>query len=203
MDKFIFTLPLLVGLVFATGAAVASDRSAAPDGTTVTTLLGKDPGKSAAFACFVRHYDAAHLAAHPRQNVRDIKVFVDSSYDQDTGRQYSLTAGVGFRKFTREFDISGGCSTSVDGKNILNCGADCDGGHFDISTKGQSTILLSIPESVRLWDPSASDDSPSDDPPKGADFGSDDKLFKLDRAALDQCTSLMTDDEKAEIAKLK
>ena len=39
--------------------------------------------------------------------------------------------------------------------------------------------------------------------PKGADFGSDDKLFKLDRAALNECTSLMTDDEKAEIAKLK
>ena len=198
MHKIIMALPMLAGLLLTAGGAVAAGAT-----TTEITLLGKDPGQSTAFACFSRHYDAAHLAAHPKQNVRDIQVFTDSTYDKDSGRDYMLTVGVGFRKFKREFDISGGCSTTVDGKNLLSCGADCDGGHFDITTQSQSTILLSIPESVRLWDPSASDDSPSDDPPKGADFGSDDKLFRLDRAPLAECEPLMSDDEKADVAKLK
>lgn len=202
MHKLVFALPLMMGLAVAAGAAHAADSVTVPNDTTVTTLLGKDPGKDSAYACFVRHYDAPHLASHPKQNVRDIKVFVDTTYDADAGREYDLTVGVGFRKFKREFDISGGCQTSVDGKNLLNCGADCDGGHFDITTNGQSSIMLSIPASVRLWDPASTDDGPGD-APKGADFGSDDKLFKLDRAALDQCTSVMNDDEKAAIAKLK
>ncbi|MBV8473321.1 MAG: hypothetical protein JO107_17150, partial [Hyphomicrobiales bacterium] len=36
----------------------------------VARLMGAPPGKTAAFACFTRVYDPAHLAAHPQQNVK-------------------------------------------------------------------------------------------------------------------------------------
>src|SRR5262245_41562203 len=60
-------------------------------------FFGKDPGKEKAFACYVRKYDAAHLKAHPRQNVTDMTLFVNSFFDPEAGRQYTLQIGVHFR----------------------------------------------------------------------------------------------------------
>jgi hypothetical protein len=178
----LFALPLA-------GSALAA-------GATEIELLGKDPGSAAAYSCFTRHYDQAHLAAHPRQNVRDMSVFVESTYDKDTGRENYFEIGVGFRGLLKPFQIDGNCSTTTDGKKALSCGGDCDGGHFDVSTRGSNTILVAIPDYVRLWDPNANADDPPDDLPKGAEFGKDDKLFRLDRADVKACQSLMSDDAR-------
>jgi hypothetical protein len=182
---------------FASGAFAA--------GTDLRQLLGKDPGTASAYSCFTRHYDDAHLASHPKQNVRDMSVFVSSTYNKDADaggdrRTNAVEIGVKFRKLAQPFRLSGGCETSVDGqKNALDCGADCDGGHFDMSSDGKNSMLVAIPDSVALWDPAASDDDDPHELPKGAAFGSDDKLFKLDRVDVKQCDALMTDEAKQAI----
>ena len=60
-------------------------------------------------------------------------------------------------------------------------------------------LVKTIPDGARLWDPET-----DETPPENARFGVDDKLFRLDRAPLADCLSIISDDEtKAEIAKLK
>ena len=183
-------------LLVALAAASMGAPALAADATAIS-LLGRDPGQAPAYSCFSRHYDAAHLASHPRQNVTDISVFVNSSIDPDSKeRAYSLEMGVGFRKIARQFEVSGSCSR-VDGKQGLTCGVDCDGGHFDVTTSAGQSLLVAVPDSVAVWDPAASDDAEPHDLPKGAEFGSDDKLFRLDRADLAACRALMDDDTRA------
>ena len=189
-------LPLLAGAAFAAGGDGKANA-------TEIDLLGKDPGKAAAYSCFTRQYDDAHLAAHPRQNVRAMSLFVESTYDAsndpDNPRTDDIQIGVNFRKLAKAYDISGGCDTTVDNKKLLSCGGDCDGGHFDISTKGPDTILVSIPDGARLWDPDADPNADPQEPPKAAQFGADDKLFMLNRVDVKQCQALMSDDAKLAI----
>jgi hypothetical protein len=186
----ITTIATAVVLLAASAAA-----EAAGSGSDIA-LFGKDPGNDKAFACYTRHYDAAHLAGHPKQNVRDMTLFVNSSVDTELGRQYALDIGVRFRSRKALFQLSGGCSASVDGKAALNCGIDCDGGQIDVSVENASSILVSIPYGARTWDPES-----ENEPPANAKFASDDKLFRLERTKLQDCLPLVSDDAiKAEIA---
>lgn len=186
---FLFTA---LALAAAPGAALAASAAEA-------ALLGKDPGTGNAYACFARHYDQAHLASHPRQNVRDMLAFVSSTYDkEEASRVNEMELGVGFRGLSRNMEVSGTCSTEVDGEKPFSCSVDCDGGHFGISTRGQSSILISIPDYVGMWDPAADDDTPGN-LPKAAAFGADDKEFQLDRVDVQQCESLMTDQAKHDL----
>lgn len=153
-------------------------------------LFGKDPGEAKAFACFTRHYDPRHLASHPEQNVTDMTLLVDSYPDADMGRQYILGIGVNFRSVEDQLQLSGGCSASAEGENLLNCGIDCDGGIIDVKPRDASSVLVSIPDGARTWDPDA-----AGEPPAAAVFGVDDKLFRLDRVAVSECLPLVFDDE--------
>jgi len=186
-------------LVLGALIALSSAGSAFAADATAIEMLGKDPGQAAAYSCFARHYDTAHLASHPKQNVRDIAVFVSSSIDSDSKqRRYDLEMGVSFRNLKQQFQVSGSCSP-IDGQKGLTCGVDCDGGHFDVTTAtGGQSLMVAVPDSVGIWDPAASDDDPNV-LPKGAAFGADDKLFKLDRVDVEQCRPLMDDDAKAAI----
>ena len=59
-------------------------------------------------------------------------------------------------------------------------------------------MLVGIPAGARLWKPGA--DNP-DDNVHGA-FGPDDKLFRLDRAALGECLPLAVDkDERSRLTR--
>jgi hypothetical protein len=62
-----------------------------------------------------------------------------------------------------------------------------------VRVKNAQSILVDIPESVRMFDPAASDETA--DLPQGARFGADDKLFRLDRTALTDCLPVIFDDE--------
>ena len=92
--------PLTIALLCVAGVAVAAEPT----------------------ACFGRTYDAAHLAAHPAQQIRDIRVRQIDSADA-THVDYDLR--VVFRDDPREFRVQPGCSDS-DGQ--LHCVVDCDGG---------------------------------------------------------------------------
>lgn len=169
-----------------TGFAAAADAN--------LQLFGRDVGKEKAYACYARVYTKAHLAGHPDQNVRDIMVFVDSYEDEGgAGRQYILGMSVNFRQLKKPYSAYGGCSLGTDGKQALHCGIDCDGGTIGVRIKDKNSILLDIPDGARVSD-DAGEEEPSDTP-EGAKFGPDDKIFRLDRAALSACLPLASDEE--------
>lgn len=157
----------------------------------VVKIFGRDPGIGGAHACFVRHYTKAHLKSHPDQNVTDMIAYVGKQAGPDA--YYMINLQVNFRQLLKPFQVSGSCSQSTDGKQTLGCGVECDGGSLSVRVKNESAILVEIPDSVRLFDPSSNDESA--DLPKGARFGSDDKLFRLDRADLKDCLPIIYDEE--------
>lgn len=156
----------------------------------IVKIFGRDPGTQAAHACFIRKYTKAHLASHPDQNVTTMLAYVSKQEGPDA--YYGVNLQVNFRQMNKPFQVAGSCSENAD-TGALGCGIDCDGGSLSVRVKNEQSILVDIPESVRLFDPSASDEFA--DLPKGARFGSDDKLFRLDRTDLGDCAPVIFDEE--------
>lgn len=197
------TQHLTIGTLTALACLALAAPAMAAGSSTDALLFGKDPGLAPAQACFVRHYTPEHLASHPDQNVKDMMLFVNSYADSDNARQYVLEMGVDFKSVDKTFFVSGGCYSSVDGKETLGCGIDCDGGHIEVNVKDTKSMLVAIPDGARSWDP---DEEDGEEPvrPEGANFGLDDKLFRLDRADLQTCLPLVYDDAmRAEISAKK
>jgi hypothetical protein len=174
-------------LVLAAGLAGAGNAAAGQ--SDLVRMFGRDPGTAAAHACFQRKYTGAHLASHPDQNVTAMLAYVSKQEGDDT--YYGVSLQVNFRKMNKPFQIAGSCSQNEAGQ--LACGIDCDGGSLSVRVKNAQSILIDIPESVRMFDPAASDETA--DLPQGARFGADDKLFRLDRTALADCLPVIFDDE--------
>src|SRR5581483_11009449 len=139
MKRAHFVLAAIGSLTIAAG----SSPTAAAD--KALGLFGKDPGNGKAYACFMRRYDKAHLAVHPKQNVVDMTLLVDSSVDGDAGRQYSLQIGVHFRRNKSMFQVSGGCGSYENSGDALNCGVDCDGGSINVQIRDANSIRVLIP----------------------------------------------------------
>lgn len=155
----------------------------------VVRIFGRDPGANAAHACFVRRYTHAHLAAHPQQNVAAMLAYVSKQEGSDP--YYGINLQVSFRQLNKPFQVSGSCGENAE-TGTLGCGVECDGGSLGVRVKNAQSILVDIPDSVRLFDPSASDEFA--DLPHGARFGADDKLFRLDRAPLSDCLPVIYDE---------
>jgi hypothetical protein len=170
---FVATAALVLG--FALPASAAGDFT--------TKLMGRAPGKGKTIACFNRVYDEAHLAAHPQQNVRAMMLMVSMSADEpDT---LDLRVGTNFRSRKILFQSEGNCAKAEAGSASAHCAVACDGGSIDVALKDNGSVLLSIPDGARVWRPGA----PDNDTERGA-FAADDKLFRLDRAELNQCLPL-------------
>lgn len=180
---------ILLASIIALAAALPTAAHAG-GASDLVKLFGRDPGSGAAHACFIRRYTKAHLASHPDQNVTTMLAFV--SKQEGTDPYYSVSLEVNFRQLNKPFQVAGSCSENAE-TGALGCGIDCDGGSLSVRVKNEQSILVDIPESVRLFDPSASDESA--DLPKGARFGPDDKLFRLDRTELTDCVPVIYDDE--------
>lgn len=99
--------------------------------------------------CYVRNYDAAHLAAHPAQIVQRffLAIRYDAEYDTtsmplavtmaDQGR--ARTEGFG----GQSFDQSLYCFESGEGDgHRLLCGVECDGGYFELLRADGETLDL-------------------------------------------------------------
>jgi hypothetical protein len=167
-------------------------------------LFGRVVGdKQTIHACFNRVYDPAHLAQHPRQNVRTMQFLVKVSQHPD-GTNYGVRMGVTFRKIGTHFESAGDCSSIHDraeagGKaTAAHCGVDCDGGSIDVAIKDAKSVLVSIPVGARIWRPGSDGDEPGNVHQR---FGADDKVFRLDKVALTQCLPLA--DDKQEKAAMR
>ncbi len=156
------------------------------------------------YACFVRRYDSAHLARHPLQKVSAMRLLVTAEKVEDNPHLgYSFRIGVNFVKRPGIFDSSGACGSPgiEEGTNkvVFGCGVDCDGGGISVELKEDNQATLVRLERIRIWQ----NNKPEDE---GLDLsgGADDKIFRLDRAKIDMCRSLITDrKELAAIRTLK
>ena len=154
------------------------------------------------YACFVRSYDAEHLAKHPKQKVAAMKLLVTAEHPPDEKvTNYSFRLGVKYRHRPGNFDSSGSCShviaENTDGEIRLGCGVDCDGGGIEAAvSKDDKSAVLRL-ESIRIWQ----NNKPDDDAEHSLVAGADDKIFRLDRTDTKECASLVTD--RKELAALR
>jgi hypothetical protein len=153
------------------------------------------------YACFVRRYDANHLAQHPKQKVSAMKLLVTAENPpEEKITNYSFRIGVKYRHRPGNFDSSGFCSHVVaedNGNEIrYGCGVDCEGGGINVAMKDDKSALIRL-ERIRIWERNKPDDDASNDLVAGAD----DKIFRVDRAELRECAELVTD--RKELAALR
>jgi hypothetical protein len=187
------------------GAARADDEPKPLDPKFAANLFAGKVEKNRNYACFVRVYDAAHLARHRLQKVKAMKLLVNAETDEESAQlKYSFRLGVNFVNRQGNFDSSGDCGAGLatiagDSKAQIGCGVDCDGGGISIElTKDNKATLVRL-ERIRIW----KNNKPEDE---GLDLsgGADDRIFRLDRASLDLCKALITDrKELAAVRTLK
>src|SRR5215217_1490227 len=114
--------------------AVDKAKATAFDASMFAGPLGKKT-----YACFVRRYDASHLAQHPRQKVSAMKLLVTAEIppDDQATTNYSFYLGVKYRNRAGNFDSAGSCHHSTagekDGEIHLGCGVECDGGGITVA----------------------------------------------------------------------
>lgn len=145
---------------------------------TFNTRMYAGPPGDKAYACFVRRYDAAHLARHPRQKVASMKLLVSAEYDkQDKQLHNSFRLGFRYRNRAGDFDSSGSCSHAVftkDGNEVrLGCGVDCESGGIGVAlSKDDKSAIVRLAR-VRVWQ----NNKPDDDAEESLVAGADDKIF--------------------------
>lgn len=159
------------------------------------------PGQTA-YACFVRRYDAEHLARHPKQKVATMKLLVSAEIDsEDKQLHNSFRLGFRYRHRSGDFDSSGSCHhvvfTRDDGEIRLGCGVDCEGGGVGVAlSKDDKSAIVRLAR-IRVWQ----HNKPDDEAERSLVAGSDDGIFRLDRADNSECAALVTD--RKELAALR
>ncbi|MCC8983365.1 hypothetical protein [Bradyrhizobium acaciae] len=160
------------------------------------------PPGAKAYACFVRRYDADHLAQHPKQKVRAMKLLVSAEdAPEDKTTNYSFRLGVAYRHRSGNFDSSGYCNHATaaeSGHEIrFECGVDCEGGGISVALSKDDKSAIARLASIRMWNRNKPDVEASEELLAGAD----DKIFRVDRADLNECAELVTD--RKELAALR
>jgi len=167
------------------GAAAAEpERSAFP---ALSAILPAQTGNK---ACYVRTYDAAHLKAHPRQHITAMKFLLAvETYPEPSKKEqpedlyyYPFAMQVMRRGESRPLHTAGDCLT-VGG---IHCVVDCDGGavNLDEMPPADSLIVRISEYGVRMFHDCDDGEGILVMP------GADDKVFRLDKAALDACRAL-------------
>ena len=196
---------LVAGFVFLLCAANAENGELDPaqQAAFAQRVFAATPGKDKSYACFTRVYDPAHLAAHPKQKVSAMKLLVTSEYDEENKNQHaSFRLGLKYRTRVGNFDSSGDCfhpqiGEDTKGQPRIHCAVDCDGGGISFGLTPDNKSAMLYVEQVRIWRNNNPDEEASDSLVGGAD----DRVFRLDRIALGDCASLVTD--RKELAAMR
>ncbi len=207
MSRVLTGLAAALAITLASGIAAAQtdEVSAEAKAQFDKRMFGVVPAeKASTYACFVRRYDPDHLARHPYQKVTAMKLLVTSEwFEGNTGLDRHFRLGVTFRHKRGNYDSSGSCNhfRPEDAKDEVRfgCGVDCDGGGINIAMgkdKDDKSTIVRLSR-VRIWQNSKPDDDASD----ALVAGKDDAIFRLDRATLEECRSLVTD--RKELAAMR
>src|SRR6476619_3935483 len=102
MRSCLSMVAVAIGTVIAALAAGDAGVHAEAESTNngfAKRLFAGDPGKQAkSYACFVRLYDAAHLARHPLQKVNAMELLITAEkVAEDEVLNYSFRIGLAFR----------------------------------------------------------------------------------------------------------
>jgi hypothetical protein len=199
----IAVVTLIAAAVTTLAAGGSPARAEENEDSFASRLFAGNLGRQAkSYVCFVRAYDAAHLKQHRLQKVSAMTLLVTAEkVPEDEALNYSFRLDVMFRHRPGDFDSSGDCghikvSESEQGKTQLGCSVDCDGGGITVELARHDKSTLVRLDSIRIW----RNNRPDEDgfPLSG---GADDRLFRLDRASLDRCRSLVTD--RQELAAMR
>lgn len=144
-------------------------------------------GKS--YACFVRRYDAAHLARHRQQKVSVMKLLITAEMlpEDKTAAATSIRAATAATPSASDLSAD---------KMHLGCAVDCDGGGISVELAHADKSTLIRLDSIRIWQDNQASDEDFD-----LSGGADDRVFGLDRAKLDECRALVTD--RKELAAMR
>lgn len=203
--KLALVLPLvLAAFIGAARAEEANDihEASQTEAETFNARMYAGPPGSKAYACFVRRYDAEHLARHPRQKVASMKLLVSAETDtEDKQLHNSFRLGFKYRHRSGDFDSSGSCHHVMyvkDGNEVrLGCGVDCEGGGIDVALSKENKSAIVRLARVRVWQ----NNKPDDEAERSLVAGADDGIFRLDRTDTSECASLVTD--RKELAALR
>lgn len=197
---------LVVALAVAAGAGATSAVQAQEEVDKATAAafdnrMFAGPLGAKAYACFVRRYDANHLAQHPKQKVSAMKLLVSAEdAPEDKTTNYSFRLGVAYRHRSGNFDSSGYCHHALateSGHEIrFECSVDCEGGGISVALSKDDKSAIARLASIRMWNRNKPDDDASEELLAGAD----DRIFRIDRADLRECAELVTD--RKELAAL-
>ena len=187
--KFLVALPLVAALVVPLAAHASDGMSPARLKAFDVKVFGSPVGAKAS-ACFVRRYDASHMAQHPKQKVSAMKLLVtaENHPKEDTG--YAYTVGVQFRNKSGNFDGGSHCGHMFDedGKKELRftCDVDCGGGGLEIGMSKDNKSAIVHLDVIGVWDRA----HPKRDAITLSGEG-DDKVFRVDRVDISECAELM------------
>jgi hypothetical protein len=203
MRKLPILLSACLAVLAAWTAGARAEDAANPEDFAKRLFAGKSV-EHKTFACFVRRYDANHLAQHPRQKVSAMKLLVTvERLPDDAQLHFGFRLGVKLRKPAGNFETSGDCghpAAEVAGASLhIHCSVDCDGGGIEASlVDGDKSVMVKLDE-IRL-DPAGQTGGANDDPDHDGhvmlEAGADDHVFRLDRADLANCKSLAAPDEQ-------
>ncbi len=90
-------------------------------------------------SCFQRHYDAAHLAKHPKQNVMDIAL--TPAEGQKVSTSLVVDISVKLRGQSESYIGSACCEPDAVG---LSCGMEGDAGAFSLALRDGGALFLKV-----------------------------------------------------------
>ncbi|MBW7972033.1 hypothetical protein [Bradyrhizobium sp. BR 10289] len=203
--KLALVLPLLLAtFVGAARAEEADDIRAATraEADSFNARMYAGPPGDKAYACFVRRYDADHLARHPKQKVASMKLLISAETDKEDKQLHnSFRLAFRYRHRPGDFRSVGSCNHAVfteNGTEIrLGCGVDCEGGSIGVALAKDDKSAIMRVDRVRVW----RNDKPDSEDEESLVAGSDDGIFRLDRTDISECASLATD--RKELAALR
>ncbi len=185
------------------GAAVALVTPALAAGSGnpfLERLVGGLDKKQKSFACFSRHYDNAHLAAHPKQKVADMKMLVNAYYTEafppSAPGSYAYQVSLAFKLKDRPETLTQVAECGGDLKDSRVRGAYCAGPGdkgVHLTLDGKDAVVIAIRGGADLWAPGPIDQR--HDTVKNP-LGADDKAFRLVRTELKECEDLAFDSDK-------
>jgi hypothetical protein len=197
---------LLLALPMATllpqaASAQSEDADAAKKAAFDKRIFGGTVGDKAS-ACFVRRYDAGHLAQHPKQKVSAMKLLLTAEKAPDEPAIHMFRIGVQFRNKPGNFDGDSACGYLIDdeGKKetSFSCGAECGGGGFEVAmAKDDKSVIVRV-DTIGIYDRKHPDGDLLT-----LEGGKDDKVFRLDRVDNAECAELLPKPKQTASAQRK
>ena len=196
--------PILVAASLTVLASVCAALAGDDTDDFARRLLAVKAVEQKSYACFMRTYDASHLAKHPRQKVGEMKLMVAAErLPEDSGLSYSFRLSVKLRHHKGDFVSSGDCGhaevSKIKREGIrISCGGDCGGGGMTIGLAADDKSLLVKLDEIAIWRADKPDDESTQLELRG---GADDRVFRLDRVSNEICAPLAREGE--ELAALR